>query len=193
MRKRIRKALLLALAFSGFGLAQQVQSFATYAAAKTGLVVASAATDIAVLSGNATNTVVVTRITMSCTQTTAGIIDVQLIIRTTADTGGTSTGSPTTFKLDQNNPANQSSVLTYTANPNVNDGTSRIIDSYKLAVLAPAATSPEDLYVWVPSITLGQSIILRGTAQQAALNLNGQTVSGSSCNIRYQWIETTTL
>lgn len=193
MRLRLYKPILLVLLLAELGQPQQVQSFATYAAAKTGLVVASAATDIAVLSGNATNTVVVTRITMSCTQTTSGIIDVQLMIRTTADTMGTSTGSPTTFPLDQNNAAAKSSVLTYTANPTVNDGTNRLIDSYKMNALAPAATSPADIYIWVPSITLGQSIILRGTAQQAALNLNAQTVSGSSCDIRFQWIETTTL
>lgn len=191
---RFIKTILASLLFAAVGLCQQVQSFATYAAAKTGLVVASAATDIAVLSGVAGGTsIVVTRITMSCTQTTAGIIDVQLILRTTADTMGTSTGSPTTFPLDQNNPAAKASVLTYTANPTVNDGTTRLIDSYKLGALAPGSVSPADLYVWVPSITLGQSIILRGTAQQAAINLNGQTVTGGSCDIRYQWIETTTL
>lgn len=166
-------------------------SFATYAAAKTGLATAASATDIAVLSGNATNTVIVSRIMLSCSQTTAGIIDVQLLIRTTADSGGTSTGSPTTFPLDQNNAAASSAVLTYTANPTVNDGTARLVDSYKLGVLAPGSVSPADVYIWKPD--MGQSIVLRGTAQQAALNLNATTVTGSSCDIRYQWIETTGL
>lgn len=170
-----------------------VPSFQTYGAAKTGLAPASAATDIAVLSGNATNTVVPTLVTMSCTQTTAGIVDVQLLIRTTADSAGTSTGSPTTFPLDQSNSAAVSSVLTYTANPTVNDGTARLIDSQKLGVLAAATASPADLYIWRPSIGLGQSVVLRGTAQQLAVNLNGATVTGGSCDIRYQWIETTGL
>jgi len=166
-------------------------SLATYAAAKTGLATAASATDIAVLSGNSTNTVIVTKIMMSCTQTTAGIIDVQLLIRTTADSGGTSTGSPSAYPLDQNNASASSAVLTYTANPTVNDGTARLIDSYKLGVLAPGSVSPADVYIWTPS--MGQSIVLRGTAQQAALNLNATTVTSSSCDIRYQWIETTGL
>jgi hypothetical protein len=162
---------------------------ATYAATKLGLVPASSPTDIAVLSGNATNRVVVTYVSLSCTQTTAGIIQVQLMIRTTADSGGTSTGSPTTFPLDENNASAVSSVLTYTANPTVNDGTNRPIDSQLVGVMAPASSVPNDIYVWKPNI--GQSVVLRGTAQQVAINLNGTTLTGGSCDVTFRWIETT--
>lgn len=160
---------------------------ASYAAAKTGLASAASATDIAVLSGNATNTVVVSKVVVSCTQTTAGIITLQLMIRTTADSGGTSTGSPSSFPLDQNNSAASSSVLTYTANPTVNDGTNRLIDSVLIGCMATGTASPNDIYIWTPPP--GQSVVLRGTAQQLAVNLNGSTVTGGSFNIRYQWME----
>lgn len=159
----------------------------TYAASKVGLAPAASPTDIAVLSGNATNVVTPIYVSVSCTQTTSGIIDIQLLIRTTADSAGTSTGSPTTFPMDQNNLAAVSSVLTYTANPTVNDGTTRVIDSQKIAALAPATASPNDIYIWKP--TMGQSVILRGTAQQLAVNLNGVSLSGGSCDVTFRWIE----
>jgi hypothetical protein len=186
-----RYGLLLLGVVAAYGQAPDApmpnKSVATFAAAKTALVPAASATDIAVLSGNATNTVVVSKIVLSCTQTTAGQFTVQLFIRTTADTSGTSTGSPTTFPLDQNNASSVSSVLTYTANPTVNDATARLIDSQVIGMMAPATASPNDIYVWTPS--MGQSIVLRGTAQQAALNFNGTTLTGGSCNLRFQWME----
>jgi hypothetical protein len=51
---------------------------------------ASSTTDNAVMPGNATNTVLVTRILVTCTQTTAGQINVELLKRSTADSSGTS-------------------------------------------------------------------------------------------------------
>jgi hypothetical protein len=159
----------------------------TYASSKLGLVPAASPTDIAVLSGNATNSVLPVYVSLSCLQTTAGIIDVQLLLRTTADTAGTSTGSPTSFPMDQNNAAAVSSVLTYTANPTVNDGTSRVIDAQKLGVMAAATAVPSDIYIWRP--TFGQSVVLRGTDQQLAINLNAVTLTGGSCNITYRWLE----
>lgn len=166
-------------------------NLATYSASKTGLATVASATDISVLSGNASNTVIPVYVSLSCIQTTAGIVDVQLFVRTTADSGGTSTGSPAAIPMDQNNSAASSAVLTYTANPTVNDGTARLIDSQKVAMLAAATATSTDIFIWRPS--MGQSVVLRGTAQQLALNLNGVTVTGSSCNVVYRWIETTGL
>lgn len=164
---------------------------ATFGASKLGLVPAATPTDIAVLSGNASNTVIPIYVSVSCTQTTAGIIDLQLYVRTTADSSGTSTGSPSSIAYDQNNSAAVSAVLTYTANPTVNDGTNRPVDAQKLGVMAPATATPSDIYVWRPS--MGQSVVLRGTAQQLAINLNAVTLTGGSCNVVYRWIETTGL
>jgi hypothetical protein len=164
---------------------------ATFGASKLGLVPAATPTDIAVLSGNASNTVIPIYVSVSCTQTTAGIVDIQLYVRTTADTSGTSTGSPSSIAYDQNNSAAVSSVLTYTANPTVNDGTNRPVDAQKLGVMAAATATPSDIYVWRPS--MGQSVVLRGTAQQLAVNLNAVTLTGGSCSVVYRWIETTGL
>lgn len=161
----------------------------TYAANKTGLASAASATDIAVLPGNATNTVIVTRVQVTCTQTTAGIIDLQLIKRSAADTAGTS-AAMTIVPLDSNNGAAVSAPLTYTANPTTGTAVGNV-DSVKVGCMAPGTATPSDIYIWRPG--MGQSIVLRGTAQQLAVNLNGVTVTGGSFDITFQWMETTGL
>lgn len=162
----------------------------TYAASKTGLVPAASPTDIAVLPGVAGGvSVMVTLVTMSCTQTTAGIFDVQLIKRSTADSGGTS-AAMTAVPLDSGNAAAGSAPLTYTANPTTGTLVGNI-DAQKIGAMATATAAPNDIYMWKPS--MGQSVVLRGTAQQLAVNLNGATLTGGSCSINFQWIETTGL
>lgn len=161
----------------------------SYHAAKQGLAPAAAATDIAVMPGNATNTVIVTRAQLSCTQTTAGIIDVQLLKRSTADTAGTS-AAMTTVPFDSGNSAAVSAPLSYTANPTTGTLVGAIYPM-KVAALAPATAGANDVYIWTPKY--GQSITLRGTAQQLAINLNGLTLTGGSCDASFDWIETTGL
>jgi hypothetical protein len=175
----------------GNGLMAQVPetSIASYKANKLGLAVAASATDIAVLPGNATNTVIVTGVKISCTQTTAGIVQLQLIQRTTADTSGTS-AAMTAVKNDTSNASAVSAPLTYTANPTVNSTVGNY-DAVWLGCMAAGTASPNDIYIWRPG--MGQSIVLRGTAQQLAVNLNGATVTGGSFDITFEWMETTGL
>ena len=70
---------------------------ATCSAAKIGLVPASSATDVFTITGSATKTVRVTRIEITATTTAAtpAALDVLLLKRSTANSGGTSTGRPT--------------------------------------------------------------------------------------------------
>ena len=164
-------------------------NISTFHAAKQGLVPAASPTDIAVLPGGATTTVIVTRVQLSCTQTTAGIIDVQLLKRSTADTLGTS-AAMTVVPLDSSNSAAVSAPLSYTANPTTGTLVGAIWPM-KVGALAPGTASPNDIYVWTPKY--GQSIVLRGTAQQLAVNLNGVTLTGGSCDVSFDWIETTGL
>lgn len=185
-RMRAAALILLLLLAPASGVAQVLRpDLTTYAASKTGLVVAALATDIAVLSGNATTVVLVSDVTLSCTQTTAGVVDVQLVKRSTANTAGTATASTST-PLDSNNAAAVSSVLTYTANPTTGTLVGQV-DAAKVLVGAPA-TAAAGAYVWKPA--LGQTVTLRGTAQQLAVNLNGVTVTGGACNVTFRWIET---
>ena len=147
---------------------------------------AASATDIAVLSGNASNTVLVTEVRVSCTQTTAGVIQLHLIKRSSADSGGTSSGM-TEVPDDANYAGASSAGLVYTANPTIN-GTVGDVDIAKLGCMATSTATPNDIYI---GNFRQKPIVLRGTAQQLAVNLNGVTVSGGSFAITYKWLETT--
>lgn len=158
----------------------------TYVAAGSGTLAATP-TDIATLSGNATNTVMVNSVTLSCTQTTAGQVDVILIKHSSADTSGAS-AAMTAVPLDSADGAAVSAPLFYTANP-TRGNTVGIIDNQKIGFMAPATAASNDIYVWKPG--MGETLTLRGTAQQVAVNIGGATVSGAACDVAFNWIETT--
>jgi hypothetical protein len=151
------------------------------------VVTAASATDVAVISGNATTTCYVTKITISGIQTTAGLVDTLLIKRSTADTGGTSTGQ-TAVSHDSTDAAASSAVLAYTANPGaLGTAVGTVRRAY---VPVDAALS----VVGNPQVVFdfgdkGKEIILRGTAQQLAINLNAVTVTGGALDIVIEWFE----
>jgi hypothetical protein len=134
---------------------------------------AASATDGLIITGSGTKTGRVTKLSVCGTATTATTIDVRLLMRTTADSGGTPV-SITGFPHDTNNGAVSLTAATYTANPTVNDGTNRIIDVKKLN-LGTTGGQAGCLY-WQWGDANGQDIVLRGTAQQLALNFNGVTL-----------------
>jgi hypothetical protein len=148
---------------------------------------AASATDIAVIAGNATNTVLLTRVQVTCTQTTAGIVTLKLIRRSTADSAGTS--SAMTIGKDDTNfsAASTAGPLLYTANPTTGT-TDSTVDTVAIGCMASGTATPNDIYIFRPM----KPIVLRGTSQQLAVNLNGATVSGGSFNVTFNWEETTT-
>ncbi len=158
---------------------------ATYSTAFS-VAAAAAATDIATLSGSATKTIYVQRIIVTGVQTTAGLAEVLLIKRSTADTGGTSTGQ-TAVPHDSLNAAATGAVLAYTANPGAL-GTA--VGTFRRAY-APVGgvTSVVNPIVVFDFGDKGQAITLRGVAQQLAVNLNGATLAGGAFDIVIEWYE----
>src|SRR5581483_5864993 len=121
---------------------------------------ASSTTDIAVLPGNASNTVLVTRVTLTCTQSTAGEINVELLKRSTADTGGTSSGF-TEVPDDSSYAAASSALLSYTGTgPSVGTAVGDL-DNAQVGCMAAGTATPNDIYIFRPA----KPIVLRGTAQ----------------------------
>lgn len=149
---------------------------------------AASATDIAILPGNATNTVLVTEVRVSCTQTTAGTIQLHVIKRSTANSGGTSAGM-TEVPDDSSYAAASSAALTYTANPTPGTAVGDV-DIAKLGCMATGTAAPNDVYI---ANFRQKPIVLRGTAQGLAVNLNGATVSGGSFTVTYKFMEVTGL
>src|SRR5947209_15765629 len=78
---------------------------ATYAASVQGLAVAASATDVFEIKGSGTKTIRVNRVRVSGIKTTAGAdVDIVTLIRSTANTAGTST-APTAVPYDSTSAA----------------------------------------------------------------------------------------
>jgi hypothetical protein len=168
----------------------------TYSAAKVGLVPAASATDIFTITGSASKTVRVTHIEIWATTTaaTAAALDVLLLKRSTADTAGTSTGSPTPVPHDINAPAVSATVLSYTVNPTTGTLVGTAIRNSKLFQTLATYTAtdfpaPVGL-IWDFGNRPGSAIVLRGITDVLAINLNGVSASaGALFDISAEWTE----
>lgn len=166
-------------------VAVNIASDPTYSAALN-VTVAAAATDIAVISGSASKTVKVNKVIITGVQTTGGLNDIQLVKRSTADTGGTSTAA-TAVPHDSADAAATASVLAYTVNPAAL-GTS--VGNIRRGYLpVGGATSIVNPVVVFDFGAKGKEIYLRGIAQQLAVNLNGATLTGGAFDIDFEWTE----
>lgn len=159
--------------------------------ASTTTTAAASPTDLAGLPGNASNTVVVTKVLMGCTQTTAGILTMNLLKRTTADTAGTSS-STAIHKQDSTGAAAVSVPLTYTANPTLGtqEATTANVDTWQGGAMATGTATPNDIYI---GNFERNPIVLRGTAEVLYINFGGTAHSGLSCSTTFFWMEVTTI
>lgn len=157
-----------------------------YSAGVISLAPAASATDIFTITGSATKTVRVTEFTLQCTETTAGAVGIQLLKRSAANTGGTST-APTRVPHDSTSAAATATVLAYTANPSGLGALVGLVRATRETWLAPASVAsasrnPFTLYNGLP-------VVLRGTGEVLAANLNAVTVTGGNCAIWTTWTE----
>lgn len=157
---------------------------ATYAASiNQNVNVILAINDLFVITGSATKTVRVLRIGLSGTSSSTRTAEVLLIKRSTASTGGTIINS------GSYNSSNPSATAVIKVNPSGLGSLVGILRSTKLLVpIAGAAFAPQNQYIWNfnrPS----QAIVLRGTAESAALNFNGAAVAGTTFEMWIEWTE----
>src|SRR6266571_2441944 len=169
---------------------------ATYSAAKVGLVPGSSATDIFTITGSASKTIRVTRIEIvgTTTSATAAALDVLLLKRSTANTGGTSTGSPTAVPHDSLSAAASATVLSYTAVPTTGTLVGTAIRNQKLMLTLATYTAtdfpPVAPVIWDFGSRPAQAIVLRGIAEVLAINLNTTTPTATaSFDIAIEWTE----
>lgn len=160
---------------------------ATFAGAAKNFTLAATPTDVCILNGSATKTVYVTKVSVTGLKTTAGFSQVVLFKRTAANTGGTAVGT-TEVAFDTAGDAPTAAMQHYTANPTPGAGT-QVYSNY-MSFNAPAGTADIAPHV----ITYGAAIpsqymILRGTAQGLAVNLDGATLTGGVFNCSFEWIE----
>jgi hypothetical protein len=169
----------------------------TYSAAFIGLAPAASATDVVCLAGSATKTVKLREIRLSGSAGTLVTLPVTLLMRTTADTGGTAastTANPanTIAKRDSNNATATATPISYTANPTINDTSPTYVDSASLTLPTTAAgtvTVPLHFSYLANNVGLTQAPTLRGAAQQLCLNFNAVSVSSGVLNGSITWTE----
>jgi|WetSurMetagenome_2_1015567.scaffolds.fasta_scaffold00674_21 hypothetical protein len=157
----------------------------TYSAAISGLVLAAAATDISCLSGSATKDLVLKQVDFSGTATSNTAVDMLLIKRSSANTGGTSTAL-TDVPNDSANPAGTATVMAYTANPTVGTAVGTV-EAIKFTMAAATSQVYERTRHY--GIEEDQGIVLHGVNESVCLNFNGQTISGAALSVTMEWRE----
>lgn len=164
-------------------------SRASYRAAITGLAAVTGCTDLFTIAGSATKTVRITRVEFSGTEATAAqYLDVLGIVRSTVDTAGTKT-NPTAVPLDSNDPAATATVAAYTANPTLGTTVATVRADKVLLALTGTPTQPDRL-VWDFGNRPSKDLVLRGAAQQFAINLNGVAIANATLiDIAIEWTE----
>ncbi len=170
-----------------FLITTPVDGFKQTYSMSTTVALAATATDVVTIVGSATKTVRVLQIRVSGISTTAITTPVLLIKRSAANTGGTSTAM-TQVPHDSNNAAATATGAAYTVNPTglgAAVGTIRQ-DRLSFAVTGSVAENPLE---WNLGNKPGQAIVLRGTAQVLAVNLNSTTVTGGSISVSIEWTE----
>jgi hypothetical protein len=160
----------------------------TYSASILTLTPAASSTDVFTITGSATKGVY--PISMGCTgvSTAAASQQVQLILRSTANSAGTST-APTVAQYDSTAAAATATVAAYTANPTV--GTQAgIVGAGLLQTVAPASAGVNGITFNFNQITAPQPLVLRGTTQVLSFSLGGvSAAAGTSLTCNVTWTE----
>lgn len=146
---------------------------------------ATSATDFFDLPGNATTTVVVTRIAISGVATSASQADILVLKRSTANSSGTRVAM-TAVPLDSTDSAASSVPGLYTANPTT--GTLVGAVGRQHVGLLTASGAGEVGHEWTFG-ERGKGLVLSGAAQVLSLNLNGVTISGGVVDVEVDWYE----
>ena len=157
----------------------------TYSATVSGASPAASATDVCSLAGSATKTIKVRRVLFTSTPTTAVTEPISVLMRSTASTGAGS--AIATMSYDSANAANTSALVeVWTSNPTAGTLTGVLADVAIGFGIATTANTPfANTFVFGQ---LGQPIVLRGVAQQVAVNLSGITFTGTfGCT--FEWTE----
>lgn len=175
----------------GFDKAAAVQTEGrrvTYRAAIVGLVAAASPTDVVYIEGSATKTIRVTRVTLTGRATAVQGMDVRLIKHSTANSGGTC-ATMTKVPADSADAAATASVLSCTANPTPGTAVGDVFSQqYTLNNLTTGigGSPPFDAVFGTQS---AKPIVLTGTTQGLAVNLNGVSQAGNLLQVTVEWTE----
>lgn len=178
------------------GLITSILKRNTYSSVALALPPAASATDIACIAGSATKTVIVRRLGISGTAGTLVTAPFTLVRRASADTGGTAATTTANWanniaKHDTTSPSATATLISYSANPTINDTSPTYLRSDELTLPTTAAGTVTRPLIWEPDMAFGfpQGLVLRGVAQQLCINLNGVSVSSGLLHASITWTE----
>lgn len=165
---------------------------ATYGATAINITPATTATDIFTITGSASKTIYIHKITVTGNRTAHAQDLVVLLKRSTANAGGTST-TRTAVPYDSANAAATATVRAYTANPTLGTLVGAIQAnrvSFPVQTPTNAQGNGGAAVPWIWEYTKdAQPITLRGTSEVLAINLNGVTIAGGSLQFNIEWSE----
>jgi hypothetical protein len=158
---------------------------ATFSYGLIGFTPVATPTDFLTITGSGTKTIRVTRVEIHGISTSGASVDLQLLRRTTANSGGTST-NPAAVLNDTNNAAATATLTLYTANPTT--GTSA--GSIRSGKLNLGVAGVGGSLVWDFGTRNSQGVVLRGTTQSLCINWSGAAVpAGTVLAISIEWVE----
>lgn len=159
---------------------------ATYSAAIISSTLGTLATDFFTITGSATKLIRVTEISVAFTGG-GTIVSAQLLKRSTANSGGTSS-LLTATPHDTNDTASTATVRVYTANPTVGTLVGVMRADKTDSPLLSSTTNPNGI-VYTFGTRPSRAVVLRGINQVLAFNLNGVTLSGGAVSCYVEWTE----
>jgi hypothetical protein len=160
---------------------------ATYSAS-FGISPATTATDIFTIGGSGSKTIRILQVEMWPSETTAALKQIFLVVRSSANSGGTSSAG-VAVPFDSNSPAATAPITIYSANPTSLGALVGSIRSANMNIGPGTTTDPETLVRWDFGNNSGQAVVLRGTSQFLAMNLNSITFTGGSIYVSVTWTE----
>jgi hypothetical protein len=168
--------------------------YPTYAAISTGLVPAASATDIFCINASPSKNVYITNIGFSGTAGTAATVHLAFLRRVSLDTGGTvATGTAAPVGYSESSISAATATLTaYTANPTINDSSPTYMRTGVLGIPTSAAAIAQSVQ-WTFGTVAGQFntefTLVKGSTQQACLNLQATTITTGYLDIWIEWQE----
>lgn len=178
------------------GLITSILKKSSYSSVALALPPAASATDIACIAGSSTKTVIVRRITITGSAGTLVTAPFTLVRRTSVDSGGTAATTTANWannisQRDTNDAAATATLISYSANPTINDSSPTYIASSHLTVPVTSAGTVTRPLVWDfdTPFSFVKGVTLRGTSQQACINLNAVSISSGLLHISIDWTE----
>lgn len=150
----------------------------------------AAATDVCILNGSATKKVTVIGVELYSNQTTTGANEYWVIKRSTADTAGGGANAVTPVPWDSGYAAATATFQYWiNSNPTSLGTTVGVLEKHRN--VSPVSTGLQSpmFQVLTNSQLRYQPVVLRGTGEGLAVNLNGITVTGLSIGCTFNFIE----